>query len=137
MADFSETQGGGALSQFLCPALNTTSGGSFYISQFVIQMQDTAGNTVGSAISASISWSGSSPGTEPGVLTATVTAAAFTGNASYTTNVDAIRLYWTQTTPLSFDDYIEIPLGAEYAMNDAGYTLDLTSFSITLNNYEG
>jgi len=133
MADFSETQGGGALSQFLCPALNTS--GTFLINDFEIAMQDTTGAKVGSNISASISWSGSSAGTEPGVLTATVTAAAFTGNASYTNDVNAIRLYWNEYPIAYVEDWIEIPLGASYAMDNSGYTLDLTSFSITLDNF--
>lgn len=132
MPDFTETQGGGAIAQILAASLNDTAEGT-NIRSFKIGMQDTLGNLVGSTITATITWSKS--GTEPGTLNASVSASAFTGNASYTNNINAIRLYYsTGAAPTTYTDWLEISLSSSYAMNNSGYTLDLTAFAFSINN---
>ena len=133
MADFSETQGGGALANMLAASFNAGSNQEMYA--FKIGMQDTGGTLRGSLLDATLS--AQETGTEPATLTFSVTANAFAGNVAYTLDIDTIRLYFsTSAATTTFTDWVEIPLGANYAMDNAGYTLDLTSFSITLDNFE-
>jgi len=115
----------------LCASLNAGSNQEMY--DFKIQMEDTDENSVGSSIGASLSCQTND--SEPATLTISVTANAFSGNASYTLPINSIRLYFsTSSATTTYTDYLRIPLGSNYSMDNAGYTLDLNNFSITLNN---
>lgn len=131
MSVFSETQGGGAMALLLASVLNDTAEGT-YVRTFQAQMQGTDNNAKGSKVTLTISWSAS--GTEPGTLTASCSHTAHSGGASVG-NVDAYRVYYsTAAAPTTYNDYFVVELGQIYDMSSSSYTLQLTGFSITIDN---